>query len=85
MKVSIACKTIPIPNKLIVIFGEISCVLMSWIDEIINAIIAIVKHLKRINKLGLVNTMIGESRMDSGVDGKQWDQMVELMKGYGWD
>ncbi|TEU14613.1 MAG: hypothetical protein E3J25_04710 [Anaerolineales bacterium] len=45
-----------------------------------DAIVRIVQHMADTGQAGLVHTMIGASKMDSGVDGKQWDQVRAIMR-----
>jgi hypothetical protein len=51
-----------------------------------NAIVAIVRHMAKSGQAGLVHTLIGPSKMDKGVDGKQWNQIRKIMKNanYTW-
>jgi len=51
-----------------------------------DAIVRIVQYMADTGQAGLVHTMIGASKMDSGVDGKQWGQVREIMRkaGYKW-
>jgi len=51
-----------------------------------DAIVRIVQHMADTGQAGLVHTMIGASKMDSGVDGKQWGQVRAIMgkAGYEW-
>ena len=52
-------------------------------DEL--AIIKIVKWFQKDGQLGLINSSIGESAMDSGVDGKEWGIVAGIMKGAGYN
>ncbi len=51
-----------------------------------DAIVQIVQYLANSGQAGLVNSAIGASKMDSGVDGEQWGQIRKIMKaaGYNW-
>ncbi len=53
-------------------------------DDDEDAIVIILKYLVlRLNKAKLVDMAIGKSRMDAGVDGKQWNQVRDIMKAGG--
>ncbi len=45
-----------------------------------DAIVRIVQYMADTGQAGLVHTMIGASKMDSGVDGKQWNQVRAIMR-----
>ncbi|MBN2007662.1 MAG: hypothetical protein JXA21_30235 [Anaerolineae bacterium] len=51
-----------------------------------DAIVQIVQYMADSGQAGLVNSAIGASKMDGGVDGKQWNQIRKIMKsaGYNW-
>lgn len=51
-----------------------------------DAIVRIVQHMADTGQAGKVHREIGASKMDSGVDGKQWNQIRAIMKsaGYEW-
>jgi uncharacterized protein DUF4157 len=51
-----------------------------------NAIVAIVRHMAKSGQAFLVHMLIGPSKMDRGVDGKQWKQIRKIMKNanYTW-
>jgi len=51
-----------------------------------DAIVQIVQYMADTGQAGLVNSAIGSSKMDSGVDGEQWKQIRQIMKsaGYNW-
>lgn len=50
-----------------------------------NAIVAIVRYMASIGQAGLVNSAIGKSKMDAGVDGRQWNQVRGIMRGAGYN
>jgi len=51
-----------------------------------DAIIDIVKYMADSNQADLIHLLIGPSKMDRGVDGKQWDKICAIMRqaGYHW-
>jgi hypothetical protein len=71
------------PNEWIGVINALLSGACTDADE--NAIVAIVRYMASIGQAGLVNSLIGKSKMDSGVDGRQWNQVRAIMRGAGYN